>query len=100
MPKIFEYFGLVFAIYTNEHLPIHVHAKYAEHESKFELEYENGVLSIAIKKVRGKKALPKPQMADALDFIKTFDRSIVEKWNRITVFNQPVQSEKITKRIR
>ena len=25
MPKIFEYFGLIFFFYSNEHEPIHVH---------------------------------------------------------------------------
>lgn len=25
MPKIFEYFGLIFLFYSNEHEPIHVH---------------------------------------------------------------------------
>ncbi|MDE6341047.1 MAG: DUF4160 domain-containing protein, partial [Muribaculaceae bacterium] len=25
MPKIFEYFGLIFYFYSNEHEPIHVH---------------------------------------------------------------------------
>lgn len=39
MPKIFEYFGLIFFIYTEDHLPIHVHVKYAEYESKFEEAY-------------------------------------------------------------
>jgi Domain of unknown function (DUF4160) len=100
MPKIFEYLGLVFVIYTNEHLPIHVPAKYAEFETKFELEYDNGILSITKKKVRGKKHLPPAQMADAVDFITAFDRSIVEKWNRIMIYNQPVESEKITRRVR
>ena len=25
MPKIYEYLGLIFFFYANEHLPIHVH---------------------------------------------------------------------------
>ena len=31
MPKIYEYFGLIFYFYSNEHEPIHVHVK---HEDK------------------------------------------------------------------
>ena len=27
MPKIFEYFGLVIFFYSNEHDPVHIHAK-------------------------------------------------------------------------
>ena len=64
MPKIFEYFGLIFFVYTEDHLPIHVHVKYAE------------------------------------QFIRAFDKSIVEKWNRIMVYHLPVDYEKITKKLK
>jgi len=42
MPKIYEYLGLIFFFYSDEHLPIHVHVSSAEYESK--LEFENGKL--------------------------------------------------------
>jgi hypothetical protein len=45
MPKVYEYLGLIFFFYANEHLPIHVHVSLAEFESKIELKYENGILS-------------------------------------------------------
>jgi hypothetical protein len=35
MPKIYEYLGLIFFFYSNEHLPIHVSK--AECEMKFDL---------------------------------------------------------------
>lgn len=44
MPKLYEYLGIVFYFYANEHLPIHVHAKYEKYETIFELIYENGEL--------------------------------------------------------
>jgi hypothetical protein len=34
MPKIFEYLGILIFFYSNEHEPIHVHAKKGEFESK------------------------------------------------------------------
>jgi hypothetical protein len=34
MPKIYEYFGLIFLIRTDDHDPIHVHIQYAGKESK------------------------------------------------------------------
>jgi hypothetical protein len=40
MPKIYEYLGLIFFFYANEHLPIHVHVAKGE----FELFFENGRL--------------------------------------------------------
>jgi hypothetical protein len=29
MPKIYEYFGIVFFFYANDHEPVHVHGQYA-----------------------------------------------------------------------
>ena len=45
MPKIYEYLGIVFLIYTNDHEPIHVHAQRGEFENKVELIYTNGKLT-------------------------------------------------------
>ena len=44
MPKIYEYFGLIFFFYSNDHLPLHVHVKQGEKESKFILHYKDGIL--------------------------------------------------------
>ncbi|WP_373514748.1 DUF4160 domain-containing protein [Persicitalea sp.] len=100
MPKIFEYFGLVFFVYTEDHLPIHVHVKYAEYENKFELLYDLGALEIKGRRVRSKKSLPSTQRKEAEQFIRAFDKSIVEKWNRIMVYHLPVDFEKITKKLK
>lgn len=37
MPKIYEYLGLIFYFYSNEHEPIHVHVTIAERETIFEI---------------------------------------------------------------
>ena len=44
MPKIFEYFGLIFLFYSNEHEPIHVHVKNADGKAKFEITEDAVVL--------------------------------------------------------
>ena len=44
MPKIYEYFGFIFYLYSNEHKPIYVHVKHGDQESIFELIMMNGVL--------------------------------------------------------
>jgi hypothetical protein len=36
MPK-YEYFGLIFLFYSNEHEPIHIHGKYQDKERKAEM---------------------------------------------------------------
>lgn len=45
MPKIYEYFGIIFLIYTDDHFPIHVHAQYNDAENKIELYYVDGALT-------------------------------------------------------
>ena len=44
MPKLYEYMGIVILFYSNEHTPIHVHAKYQSYESKAELVITKGKL--------------------------------------------------------
>ena len=45
MPKIFEYLGILIFFYSNEHEPIHVHAKKGEFESKAEFYIIDGIIS-------------------------------------------------------
>lgn len=101
MPKIYEYFGLVFLFYANEHLPIHVHVKYNEFESKFEFVYENGKL-IELKRMKVKKANPLPpaQLKDAEIFIRKYHSQISNKWTEFFVLRKKIKTEKINKRIR
>jgi len=56
MPKIYEYFGLIFLFYSNDHLPVHVHVKSDDNENKYILEYEDGKL-VDIVQVKTKSPL-------------------------------------------
>ena len=100
MPKIFEYFGIIFLFYANDHLPMHVHAQFQEHESKFEFELENGkLISVRTKKVKGKIPLPKQKMGDAEKFIQLYYKEIIQSWTDFFVLKKRVKSKKITKKI-
>ena len=58
MPKIFEYLGIIIFFYSNEHEPIHVHARKGEYESKAEFIIFNGeIVKIKIKENKGFKPL-------------------------------------------
>ncbi len=58
MPKIYEYFGLIFLFYSNEHEQVHVHGRYQNKESKAEIIYEDGkFFGIRIAEVKGKEPL-------------------------------------------
>ena len=100
MPKIFEYLGIVFMFYSDEHLPIHVHVQYQEFENKMEFIFENGKLvDIKIKKVRGRMPLPIKKLNEAISFSKRYYPKIASKWNDFFVLRKPVKTEKITKKI-
>ncbi len=68
MPKVFEYLGLIFFFYSNEHLPIHVHVSFAEFESKLELEYENGGIKEcqSFQKIKGRDPLSSDNLNKAI----------------------------------
>ncbi len=58
MPKIFEYLGILIFFYSNEHEPIHVHAKKGEFESRAEFYIIDGIISeIKVTNLRGLKPL-------------------------------------------
>ena len=40
MPKIYEYSGIIFFLYPNDHEPIHAHAISGEYETIFEIHFE------------------------------------------------------------
>lgn len=45
MPKLYEYLGIVLFFYSNEHEPIHVHARHNGKETKAEIHIVNGKIT-------------------------------------------------------
>ena len=100
MPKIYEYLGLIFFFYANEHLPIHVHVAKREFESKIELFFENGkLINWEVKSVKGREGLPEKDLKEAIRFIKKYYEGIVNKWTDFFVKNKKVTCELITKKV-
>lgn len=100
MPKIYEYFGIVFFLYPNDHEPIHAHAISGEGETIFEFHFENGQLKeIKTRKKRGKPHLPKAKMEQALAFAEEFATRIAEKWYRFYILKETLTCERINKMI-
>ena len=101
MPKIFEYLGIIFFFYSNEHEPIHVHASYGALENKAEFYIIDGKISeIRIKLVQGKKPLTGSQLKDFEDFLASYGDKIVQKWVDYFVYHKDVNFERITKRLK
>lgn len=100
MPKIYEYLGLIFFFYANEHIPIHVHISFAEFESKIELKYENGKLKyLEVQTVSGRKPLPGKDLKEAIRFVKKYHVEIVQKWTTFFVLNKKVKCEIINQKV-
>jgi hypothetical protein len=100
MPKIFEYFGLIFLLHSDDHEPVHVHIRYGEFESKAIFIYRNGILD-TIKFIDiTNKGIPIAKEKDAVEFIKMFHAQIVQKWVQYYVYKLKPQNEKINRRIK
>lgn len=100
MPKIFEYFGLIFYFYSNEHEPIHVHVKHGDKESIFELIMMNGKLeSINIRKKNGVEPLSSKDQRTVEAFIRKYNKNIISKWVKFFVMKQQVRSTNITTKL-
>lgn len=101
MPKIFEYLGILIFFYSNEHEPIHVHAKYDRFESKAEIYIVNGEVSeIIIKPVKGYKPLEGVKLKDFEDLLEHYADRIVQKWIDYFVYHKDIKFEKISRRIK
>ena len=100
MPKLYEYFGLIFLFYSQEHEPIHIHGKFQDKESKAEIIFENGKFKeIIIKDVQGKEPLDVQNLKKITKIVELYRDDIVRKWIDYFVYNIEISSEKITKRI-
>jgi hypothetical protein len=101
MPKLYEYFGLVFLMFSNEHSPIHVHVRYGSAEAVLELVILEGkVVDVIFRKLGNKRMLPPAQQREAEVFVRAKARDIARKWNDYFVLHKQVSPERITKRIK
>jgi len=100
MPKIFEYFGLIFYFYSNEHEPIHVHVTLGDCETIFELILENGILKdIRRRAKKGIDPLAEKDAKTAEEFILKYEANIIEKWINFFVLRKQIRCTNIKKKI-
>ena len=99
MPKIYEYLGIIIWFFSDEHNPIHVHARYGENEVKVELYEENGVIyDVQYHEIKGKFSPAK--MKQLKLFVNENKSAILFAWKQVFEQNAKLKSIKITKRIR
>jgi hypothetical protein len=96
MPKLYEYFGIIVFFYSNEHEPIHVHARYGDSESKIEILIRNGAIQgLKIQKVAGKKPLPAAQAKHFKKLATVLADEIVQNWVNYFVYHKKIVAKKI-----
>jgi hypothetical protein len=101
MPRIFEYLGIIIFFYSNEHEPIHVHAKKGEFESKAEFIISDGkIIEIRIQENKGFKPLKGTDLRNFKDFLSIFADKIVKKWIDYFVYHRDIDFERITKKLK
>ncbi len=93
--------GLLIFFYSNEHEPIHVHARKGEYESKAEFVLTNGKVSeIRIKQVSGIQPLPANETKKFKDFLEIYADDVVKKWIDYFILHKDVLFERITKKLK
>jgi len=101
MPKIYEYLGFIFFLYSNDHKPLHVHVRYAEYESIIEIEILDGKLAkLRFKRSGNQKQVPMTHRKDLEKFVSCYYLEIVEKWTQFYLLKIQPKYEKITRKIK
>lgn len=98
-PKIFTYKGIVLSFWSDEHCPIHVHAKQGDMQMKVEFYLENNeIKSIKYKPLKGFDKFTPAKLKHLKELVNEKKYEIVGRWIRIFVYNEKnVKPEKINK---
>jgi hypothetical protein len=101
MPALYEYLGILLFFYSNEHAPIHVHAKHNGCESKAELYIVDGkITEVKIVGVKGRRPLTGSTLKNFEAFLEKYADQIVAKWVDFFVYHKDIELEKITTHIK
>ncbi|MCW8125360.1 DUF4160 domain-containing protein [Microbulbifer halophilus] len=99
MPKLYQYLEITLFFYSNEHEPIHVHAKHEGRESKAEIHFFHGKIKEIIIKDKG-RGLDTKKRKEFEEFVNVYAEEIVEKWVAYFVRKQPIAPKVITQRVK
>lgn len=99
MPKIYEYLGIIFFFYSNEHEPIHIHGKHSGKETKAEIHLLNGKIQRIVLKDKG-HGLELKKRKEFEEFVNFYAEDIVDKWIDYFVKKKRITPKTITQRVR
>lgn len=99
MPKIYEYLGLILFFYSNEHEPIHIHAKYQGKESKAEIHMLSGRIQKIVIKDKG-TGLDSKKRKEFEEFVNAYAEDIVNKWVDYFVKKKHISPQIINQKVK
>ena len=101
MPTLYDYFGMIFLFYSNEHEPVHIHVRFAEFETVYELLVDNGkLIALRKRKIKGKSFLPSNKSKQAEKLITEMYEDILQKWFEFYVLHKEVEMLTITEKLK
>ncbi len=101
MPKLYEYLGITVFFFAGEHLPVHVHGRHGESETKAKIITANGkIVKIRLCRVANRHPLSGKVRKHFLELVSAKAQDILKKWSDVFLLNKIVHPEIITRRIK
>ena len=101
MPILYRYLGIEILFFSNDHLPIHVHAIYQDAEGKAEIYMRYGKIhDIVFKHINGAQPLPSQQQQDFESLVMAKAPEIVNSWIEFFVLQKKITATTITRKIK
>ncbi len=101
MPKLYEYFGLIFLFYSDDHDPMHLHVQAGSREGIIMLIIEDGTLvELRWRAKRGATMLNDKEQREAEAFVRAMKTDIVVKWTAFYVEHKRIKPVRITRRVK
>ena len=101
MPTLYEYFGLFIYFYSDDHLPIHVHAEYAERSCKVEFIINEGkAMEFKFHQINNRPLLRRSEEKKLRELLNFYSDDVIKKWSMFHILKQQIKPIKITKKIK
>jgi hypothetical protein len=101
MPKLYEYLGISVFFFAGEHLPVHVHGRFGELETKAEIITRDGkIVSIRLCRVSNRRPLSGKVRKHFIELVNAKAGDILQKWSDVFVLNKVVKPEIITRKLK
>ena len=100
MPKLYEYFGLIFLFYSDDHDPMHLHVQHGDREGIIMLILVEGrLVELRWRTKRGADMLTAKEQRKAETFVRAMKDDIGPNGTAFYVDQRRIRPERITRHI-